>query len=87
MAAAFLVDPPEALMLAWVRVSFSQLAIVPLKTATAGAIFLVAKNFSFWSSLSLVFAMYSLISVTGHRHSSSACLIVIVDPYGSFGLA
>ena len=37
-----------------VKVSLSQLTIVPSKTATAGLIFLVTKSFSFQSSLSLL---------------------------------
>ena len=53
MAEAFLIYPPEALMLTRIKLSFSQLAIVPLETATAGPIFLVIKSFSLWSSLSL----------------------------------
>ena len=84
--AALLVDPPEALILSKVKVSFSQLAIVPLETATAGSIFLVTKSFSLWSSMSLVLAMYSFKSHSGHRHLSSVHLIVIVGPYGWFGL-
>ena len=46
VAVAFLVDPPEALMLPRVKVSLSQLAIVPLETATAGPVFLVTKSLS-----------------------------------------
>ena len=57
MAAAFLVDPPEALMMARVKVSFSQLAIVPFDTTTAMPIFLVTKSFSLCSSLPLVLAI------------------------------
>ena len=87
MAAAFLVDPPEALILARVKVSLSQLAIVPLETATAGPMFLFSKSLSLQSSLSSVLAMYFFISLIGHRHSSSANFSVTFGPYEWFGLA
>ena len=87
VAAAFLVDPPEALIVARVRVSLSHLAIVPLETATGTPISLVMKSLSLWSSLSLVLAKYSFISLTRNRHSSSVHLSVMVGPYGWFGLA
>ena len=66
--AAFLIDHPKSLMLARVNDFLSQLAKVTLKTATAGPIFLVIKGLLLCSSLSLVLAMYSFMSLKGKRH-------------------
>ena len=86
VAATFLVDPLEALMFSRVKVSLNQLAIVPLKIAMAGQIFLDTKSLSLQPSLSLGLAIYSFRSLTGHRHSSSAHPNVTVGPYWWFGL-
>ena len=69
-------------MLAMVNVFLSQLAIVALETATAAPIFLVTKSFSLHSSIYLVLAIYSLISLTGQWHSSSTRCSIIVGPHG-----
>ena len=82
-ATAFQIDPPEALILARVKVSFGQLVIVAFETATDGPISLVINSFSLHSSLSLVLAMCSFMNLTGYRHSSSAHLSVKVGPYMS----
>ena len=74
-------------MFTGVKVSFSQLPIVPFETATAGPICLVTKSFSLCSSLSLILAIYSFMTLTGHRHSSSAHCRAIVGACGWFGLA
>ena len=60
---------------------------MPFETTIAKPIFLITKTFSLYSSLSLVWAMYSFKTITGHRYSSCSHLSVIVGPYGSFGLA
>ena len=71
--------------MARVKVSFSQLAILPFETTTARPIFLVTKSFSLHSSLSLVLLcilLWASLGIGVHPLH----LRFIVDPYGWFDL-
>ena len=68
---AFLVDPPEALMVAWVTVSFSQLGNCGTGDNSCPIHLLCDKELFTSLPLSLVLAKYSFIRVTGQRHYSS----------------